>query len=158
MKNQLIKSQSVKKQFKERPRLIKVLWTQLLATVFVGLTTPIFAGISVYNFDNDAQEKRFQHLTSILRCLQCQNQTLADTNSNLGDDLKDIIYEKIIAGENDEAIVLFMKERYGEFILYEPELSQSNLLLWLGPILFLLVLLGSGFLWYQKNKDKMFDD
>ncbi len=131
---------------------------KLFLFVCLCFSMPLLAAITVYEFESQEQEKRFQQLTSVLRCLQCQNQTLADTNSDLGGDLKLIIHEKIIAGDNDKIILGFMKDRYGEFILYEPELNQSNLFLWLAPVLFLVIILCGFLIWYKKHKGQMLND
>lgn len=109
------------------------------------------ANVAIFKFDNVEQEKRFQTLVAELRCPTCQNQNLADSNSMVAEDLKQIVYEKIIEGQTDEQILSFMKQRYGEFILYEPEV-QSNMALWAGPFIFLIVALAGFFAWYRSNK------
>ncbi len=111
------------------------------------------AVIEVYEFDDQELEKRFIKLTYELRCPKCQNQNLADSNSELSLDLKAIVYEKLIAGETDQQILDFMKQRYGEFILFNPEMSQSNALLWAGPFIFLIVVVGGFLRWYMNNRD-----
>jgi len=112
-----------------------------------------FAAIDVYEFDDPILAERFKELTYELRCPKCQNQNLADSNSELSMDLKQIVYEKLIAGESDEQILLFMKHRYGEFILFNPERSKSNALLWTGPIIFLILFIVFFFRWYLKNRE-----
>jgi len=109
--------------------------------------------IEVYEFDDPILADRFKELTYELRCPKCQNQNLADSNSELSLDLKQIVYEKLKAGESDEEILLFMKHRYGEFILFNPEMSKSNALLWTGPIIFLMVFIIFFFRWYLKNRE-----
>jgi len=111
-----------------------------------------FAAIAIYEFDDPILEERFNQLIFELRCPKCQNQNLADSNSELSMDLKQIVYEKLNQGESDEQIIAFMKQRYGEFILFKPELNQSNLLLWTGPIIFLIVFIVFFFRWYRKNR------
>ena len=84
---------------------------------------------------NNELEKRFRELSSELRCLVCQNQSLLDSDSELANDLKEIIYEKIYEGESNHQIKNFLVKRYGEFILFKPLLNGVNLLLWLAPLL-----------------------
>jgi cytochrome c-type biogenesis protein CcmH len=86
-----------------------------------------------------------------LRCPKCQNQNLADSNSILSLDLKDIIVEKLKKGETNSSILYFMKQRYGEFILFDPELTQENGLLWMAPLIFFGILVLFLIFWYKKN-------
>jgi cytochrome c-type biogenesis protein CcmH len=95
------------------------------------------ASVAVYPFDDPALEQRFQRLTAELRCLVCQNQSLADSNADLAEDLRRQVYDMLRAGSDDRAIVDFMVVRYGEFVLYRPPLQLSTYLLWFGPFLLL---------------------
>jgi len=110
------------------------------------------AAIEIYEFSDPQLTTRFQKLTNELRCPKCQNQNLAGSNSTLSVDLKEIVYEKLKAGETDQQILDFMKQRYGEFILFKPEMKQDNLLLWFGPIIFLLAFMFLFFRWYITNR------
>ena len=83
--------------------------------------------------------ERFQKLTNELRCLVCQNQSVAESNSSLAIDLRNQVAEQILDGKNDKQILTFMEERYGEFVLYKPPFSYENLLLWIGPFIVLLI-------------------
>jgi cytochrome c-type biogenesis protein CcmH len=91
-----------------------------------------------------ALEKRTMALANQLRCLVCQNQTIADSNAPLAVDLKNQIREQLSKGASDSAIVDFMVARYGDFVLYRPPFRPATALLWLGPLL--LVLAGLLFL------------
>ena len=84
-------------------------------------------------------EERFQNLTNELRCLVCQNQTIAESNATLAVDLKKQVAKQINEGKRDKEILLFMEERYGEFVLYNPPVSAENSLLWLGPFIVLVI-------------------
>ena len=130
------------------------LWFVLLLGV---MSLKANASIEVYEFDDPKLEKRFNHLIFVLRCPKCQNQNLADSNSELSMDLKQIVYEKLKQGESDEEILLFMKQRYGEFILFKPEMTKSNMVLWFGPIIFLIAFILLFLRWYRKNRVN-FDD
>ena len=84
-------------------------------------------------FDTAEQEARFQQLTLELRCLVCQNQNLADSDAELARDLREEIYEMMMAGQDNEQIKTFLVDRYGDFVLYRPALGGNTLLLWLMP-------------------------
>lgn len=92
------------------------------------------------DFATDHDARRYQALTEELRCLVCQNQSLADSNAELATDLRQRIYTMITQGSSNEEIVDFMVARYGNFVRYRPPLTSSTLLLWFGP--FLLALIG----------------
>ena len=84
-------------------------------------------------------EKRLQALSEELRCLVCQNQTIADSNAELAQDLRREIRTMIKAGQSDQQIIDFMVARYGDFVLYRPPLKAITLLLWGGPVALLLL-------------------
>lgn len=87
-----------------------------------------------------AEEKeKYVDVASELRCLVCQNQSIADSQAGLASDLKQKIVDQIREGKNKQEIKQYMEARYGEFILYKPEMSSENLVLWIGPFLILLV-------------------
>ncbi len=89
-------------------------------------------------------EQRLMTLASELRCLVCQNQTLAESNAELAADLRNEIREQMRRGASDQDVVDYLVARYGDFVLYRPPLKGSTLLLWAGPGLLLLA--GIGFL------------
>jgi len=80
-----------------------------------------------------AEEARFHALTAELRCVQCQNQSLADSNAQIAHDLRREVLVLMHEGRSDAEIKQFMVERYGEFVLYRPRMQGSTLLLWLAP-------------------------
>lgn len=82
-------------------------------------------------------EKRAARLAEELRCLVCQNQTIADSNADLAVDLRQQIREQIKAGKTNSEILDFMVQRYGDFVLYRPPFKATTLLLWLGPFILL---------------------
>ena len=96
------------------------------------------AQILDFSFESSEQEARFRELAEQLRCLVCQNQSLADSNADLAQDLRSELYQQVINGESEEHILNFMTARYGEFILYKPRLSLKTVLLWFIPFIFLL--------------------
>ena len=84
-------------------------------------------------------EKRVMDLSAELRCLVCQNQSLADSNAGLAVDLRNEIREKMKQGESEAQIVDFMVARYGDFVLYRPPMKTATALLWFGPVLLLVI-------------------
>ena len=84
-------------------------------------------------------QERFQSLTNELRCMVCQNQTIAESNAGLAVDLKKQVAKQINEGKTDDQILNFMEERYGEFVLYNPPVSFENSLLWLTPFVVLII-------------------
>lgn len=89
--------------------------------------------------DDPAVEKRLTKLSQELRCLVCQNETLADSRADLAEDLRREIREQIRAGKSDKEIIAFLTQRYGEFVLYRPVVEPKTYLLWFGPFVLLLV-------------------
>lgn len=92
-------------------------------------------------------EKRLQALSQELRCLVCQNETLADSRAGLAEDLRREIREQMKAGKSDKEIVAFLTARYGDFVLYRPRVTPTTYLLWFGP--FVLLAGGLVFLYRQ---------
>ncbi len=88
--------------------------------------------------DNPQAEARLKHLAVELRCLVCQNQTLADSNAPLAEDLRREVREMIAKDMSDQDIIDFLVARYGDFVLYRPPLKATTTLLWLGPFLLLI--------------------
>ena len=87
-------------------------------------------------------EKRVLALAAELRCLVCQNQTIADSTAPLAEDLRRQVREMIARGESDKQIIDFMTQRYGDFVLYRPPLKASTVMLWAGPFVLLLAAAG----------------
>jgi len=86
----------------------------------------------------DAFDLRLKKLETELRCLVCQNQTLADSNAPLALDLRNQVREQLAAGKSEREVVDFLVARYGDFVLYRPPLKSTTVLLWVGPFAFLL--------------------
>lgn len=94
---------------------------------------------------NPALEARVMAVSEELRCLVCQNQTIADSHADLAVDLRNQIRTKLQAGESEREIKAYMVERYGDFVLYRPPLKATTVLLWVGP--FALLALAAFALW-----------
>ncbi len=98
------------------------------------------ATIAVFKFDDPDKEARFKQFSEELRCLVCQNQSLADSNAELAMDLRNELYKMIQNDATDDEIVSFMVDRYGDFVLYKPPVKPTTWILWFGP--FILTAIG----------------
>jgi cytochrome c-type biogenesis protein CcmH len=125
---------------------------KLFFILFFLVPNLLFAASDFYPFDSSAESNRFQALTSQLRCLVCQNQNLAESNAPLAEDLRKQVYEQVRHGKSDQEIIAYLVSRYGDFILYRPPFNIATLILWLGPLLFLLI--GLSYLIYYLRKTK----
>ena len=105
------------------------------------IAIPTFAK-AIYPFENIEQAQRFQDLTENLRCLVCQNQSLADSNAPLANDLRQKIYTMIKKSKTNSEVIHYLLARFGDFILYKPPLQKNTVFLWAAPF----VLLAIGFL------------
>lgn len=97
-------------------------------------------------------EQRLKTLSHELRCLVCQNQSLADSNADLAVDLRNQVREQIVAGKSDAEIRSWLTARYGDFVLYRPPLKATTVLLWAGPVLLLIAALGGLFLTLRRRR------
>ncbi|UPR56991.1 heme lyase NrfEFG subunit NrfF [Vibrio sp. ED004] len=95
--------------------------------------------VELFEFESPDQQQRAINLAKTLRCPQCQNQNLIESNSPIAKDLRLVVFNMVKEGKSNNEITQYMTERFGEFVLYKPAMSASNLLLWLLPsLLFLL--------------------
>ena len=108
---------------------------RLLALLILALPLSVFAAGATPTDLDPVAAKRAVDLSAQLRCLVCQNQTIADSNAELAVDLRRQVNEQIKAGRTDREIIDYMVERYGAFVLYKPPFNVTTLLLWLGPAL-----------------------
>ena len=104
------------------------------------LTAPVAANEAQPTLNDPVVAKREVELAKQLRCLVCQNETIADSRAGLAVDLRNKLREQMAAGKTDAEIIAFMTERYGDFVLYRPPLKATTVLLWAGP--FMLLALG----------------
>ena len=113
--------------------------TRLIVAVALLFTMPAaHAGEAVPAAADPQVERRVMSVAEELRCLVCQNQTIADSNAPLAVDLRDQVREKIRQGMSEQEIVDYMVARYGDFVRYRPPLKMTTLLLWFGPLLLLV--------------------
>jgi cytochrome c-type biogenesis protein CcmH len=112
-----------------------MIWLALIVLLMPG---PAWAGEARPLADDPAVEERLKHLAVELRCLVCQNQTLADSNAPLAEDLRREVREMIVKNMSDQEIIDFLVSRYGDFVLYRPPLKSTTTLLWVGPFVLLV--------------------
>jgi len=128
----------------------------ILILVLISLTAPALA-IEAKPVEDPQIEQRMQALTQQLRCLVCQNETLADSRADLAEDLRKEIREQMKAGKSDQEIIAFLTQRYGDFVLYKPPVKATTYLLWFGP--FVLLLGGTLLLYrYLKHRREIIQD
>ncbi|WP_414430077.1 cytochrome c-type biogenesis protein [Alcanivorax sp. IL3] len=115
--------------------------TMILRTVFLlCLSLSAMAATDLYQFETPVQEQRFRVLLDELRCPKCQNQSLADSDAGIAQDMRVRVESMIKEGKSDEEIVDYFVSRYGDFVSYRPPVTPTTSILWLAPLL----LLGSG--------------
>jgi cytochrome c-type biogenesis protein CcmH len=111
-------------------------WVMLIILCVSG---PAWAGEARPLADDPVVEARLKHLAVELRCLVCQNQTLADSNAPLAEDLRREVRAMIVKNMSDKEIIDFLVERYSDFVLYRPPVRATTVLLWVGPFVLLIV-------------------
>jgi len=122
-------------------------WCLVLVLLVLAPARATWAGEAAPVAADPALEARVNALAEELRCLVCQNQTLADSNAPLAVDLRNQIRERLQQGASERDIIDFMVERYGDFVLYRPPFKAATLLLWIGPML--LMIAGLAALYYR---------
>ena len=119
---------------------------RFMTALFCGfLSLPVFAAEALPNAEDPAIEQRMNKLAEDLRCLVCQNESLAGSRADLAADLRREIREQMHAGKSDKEVVAYLTNRYGDFVLYKPPFKPVTFLLWLGPVLFLAT---GGIIWF----------
>lgn len=111
----------------------------LFLSLLLALTAaPAFA-IDITQFDDPAKQEQYLRLTHELRCMQCLNTSIADSQVDLAADLRKEVHDMVAAGKTDDEIRKYMVDRYGEFILFRPLTNARNMWLWLAPVIFLVI-------------------
>jgi len=125
---------------------IKAIGIQVVVLLFVLMmpASNMQAAETVLKFENDEQSALYLRLTQEFRCLKCQNQNLADSSADLAKDLRNEIYQAVLAGQGRDQIAEYLVARYGDFVLYRPPMRKSTYLLWFGPFALLLVAIVGG--------------
>lgn len=127
---------------------------KLLILVFLFSST-LLAGTASPMAEDPALEARLKAMSHELRCLVCQNSTLADSDAPLAEDLRKEIRGQMRAGKTDEQIVDYLVTRYGDFVRFRPPVNSNTALLWFGPFLILLI---GGFVMFRALKKHAGDD
>jgi len=112
---------------------------KFLAISFLLFSLTATAAHDLYPFTQPEQRQRFTALTSEVRCLVCQNQSIADSNAPLARDLREQVYRLIDAGKSNAQVKKFLLSRYGDYVLFKPRVSSLTWLLWLLPLILLLI-------------------
>ena len=110
------------------------------------------AVIETYEFSSPELEVRYKALSQELRCPKCQNQNIADSNAPISRDLRAIVHEQLEAGASDEEIIVYLVDRYGEFVRYRPGVDNNTFWLWSAPLILLLMALTV--VWLQIRGDR----
>ncbi|HAU4904877.1 TPA: heme lyase NrfEFG subunit NrfF, partial [Aeromonas hydrophila] len=114
----------------------------LIAPLLLALSLGALAsGVDTYEFRHPERQTRAQDLARALRCPQCQNQNLVESNSPIARDLRLEVYRWVDEGQSDQQVIARMTERFGDFVRYDPPFKRSTALLWGGPALLLLLAL-----------------
>lgn len=111
----------------------------MLAQLFRHLNIIVLIGVCyanpLYEFNSFEQEQHYYEYIGHIRCLVCQNESIKDSNAPLASQLRSVIYEQMLAGNDDKTINAFLEARYGAFVNYKPEASGLTSMLWLLPLL-----------------------
>ncbi len=110
----------------------------ILLLSFLLISNVSASPVDTFQFKDEATKVRFQVLSKELRCPKCQNQNLADSNSKIAVDLRKNLYNLLQEGKSDQEIIDFMVYRYGDFVLYRPQLTKQTYILWFGPLIIFL--------------------
>lgn len=110
----------------------------VLTSILFTAMNQSYAAVDAFEFDTQLQQQRFRKLSNEFRCPQCQNSNLTGSTGGIAEDLRREVHRLIMEGKSDQEITRFMYDRYGDFVLYRPQLRLDTLVLWFGPLLFLL--------------------
>lgn len=122
----------------------------LLLAALLAFSAPAVAVQPNEVLKDQALEQRARQISSGLRCLVCQNQSIDDSDAPLAKDLRILVRERLTAGDSDGAVIDFVVARYGDFVLLRPPMNARTIALWAAP--FLIVLFGATFLWRRRNR------
>lgn len=127
-----------------------------LTAIFSPANSEQIKQVETFNFKSTNEQTRAINLSRELRCPQCLNQNLMESNSPIAKDLRLVVYQMVDQGKTDTEIINFMTQRFGEFVLYNPPFNRRTYLLWLGPILLLVLFTIGVIIAVRKNikKDK----
>ena len=134
----------------KRGQVVRLAGAALLAGSLLAAFPPLATAAEPRSFASPELADRYRNLVEELRCLVCQNQTIADSNADLARDLRNKVDEMLRAGRSDEEILAYMVARYGNFVRYRPPFDAATALLWCGP--FALAALALGWLFVRVRR------
>ncbi len=127
----------------------------MLTAALLAAFLPLAAAIDADEmFDDPAREARARALGQQLRCMVCQNQSIFDSNADLARDLRNVVRQRMRAGDSDAEILDYVTARFGEFVLLEPRLRGGTLALWGAPLLMVALALGAGYRYLRRMRER----
>jgi cytochrome c-type biogenesis protein CcmH len=123
-----------------------------LSFIFLLIISCSSFAVDTIQLPDPKQQESYETLTKELRCLVCQNQTIADSNAELAADLRRQVFEMLQQGKSRQEIIQFMTDRYGDFVLYNPPFKGKTSILWIAPAVFLLIGLITVFFFIRRKK------
>ena len=127
---------------------------RLLLCLMIFWSAQSLAVIETYEFSTPDLELRYKALSKELRCPKCQNQNIADSNAPISRDLRAIVHEQLEAGATNEEIIIFLVDRYGEFVRYRPGMDSNTLWLWSAPLILLVMAVAVVLTQIRKDRDR----
>lgn len=131
-------------------------WTTFLLVLWLPLS--VMAGEARPVAEDPVLEQRMIALSEDLRCLVCQNESLAGSRADLAQDLRQEIREQMRAGKSDQEVIAYLTQRYGDFVLYKPPLKPLTWLLWFGPFVLLIGAAGGLYAYLKRRTSRLADD
>ena len=132
---------------------MKSVWRRLLTLALLALPFAVVAQEAPPLAQDPEIEARMLKLSEELRCVVCQNETLAGSRAELAEDLRQEIRDQMKTGKSDPEVIEYLTARYGDFVLYRPPLKPLTLLLWFGPLLFIAVAGAAWYLTLRRRRD-----
>jgi len=136
----------------------KIIWLFFILFAFNVVSAQVKAEIDLYHFSSEDNRLRYLELTKLLRCPKCQNQDIADSHAPIAADMRKAVHRLLEQGQNNQQVIKFMTDRFGEFVSYKPRVTSSTYLLWYGPWLMIILGLIVILLMVKSKKKKRSDD
>lgn len=136
--------------------MIKQLFFLLVLSLVISTVWAVDRNVA--EFADAKQEQRYRLLLEELRCVVCQNQSLADSNAELAQDLRNEVRQMLDAGKTNQEIIDFLVSRYGDFVLYRPPFKSTTYVLWIGPLALLMLALGAMLYFIRRQKRPLAGD
>ena len=124
----------------------------ILLLALLAFAPPVSAVDPSETLSNSLMETRAREISKGLRCVVCQNQSIDDSDAALARDLRVLVRERLVAGDSDHEVVEYVVSRYGDFVLLKPPFKGATLVLWGGPVLFVLIAFFTGLGFYRRQR------